>query len=228
MRFRKEHLLLYAVTNRIHAVKEPLYSQVEKALAGGVTCVQLREKYMNEDEYVNEAVKIKELCHRYDVPLIVNDNLTVALKSEADGIHVGQDDMDAGQIRKITGSGFIIGVTAKTVRQALKAQADGADYIGSGAVFPSPTKQGAIRITKEELKEICGYVDIPAVAIGGVNRSNMAMLEGCGMSGFAVVSAVFGAADITEEAALLKAEAESVLMKSRGGYDESSIDDSRK
>lgn len=228
MRFRKEHLLLYAVTDRVHAVKGPLYSQVEKALEGGVTCVQLREKYLNEDEYVNEAVKIKELCHKYDVPIIINDNLAVALKSGADGIHVGQEDMDAGKIREITGSSFIIGVTAKTVRQALRAQADGADYIGSGAVFPSPTKQGAVRISKEKLREICGSVEIPAVAIGGINRSNMAQLEGCGMSGFAVVSAVFGADDITAEAVLLKAEAESVLMKNRGGYDESSVDDSRK
>ena len=213
MKFSKEQLTLYAVTNRVHAVSESLYSQVEKALTGGVTCVQLREKYMPEDEFVSEAVKLKELCHRYGVPLIINDNLNVALRSGADGIHVGQEDMAAGEIRKLAGEDFIIGVTAKTVQQAKKAQADGADYIGSGAVFPSPTKQGAIRITKEQLKEICGSVDIPAVAIGGVSLENISELKGCGMEGFAVVSALFAADDIKKAAEKLKREAVSVLAE---------------
>ncbi len=213
MKFSKEQLTLYAVTNRVHAVSESLYGQVEKALAGGVTCVQLREKYMPEDEFVSEAVKLKALCHRYGVPLIINDNLNVALRSGADGIHVGQEDMAAGEIRKLAGEDFIIGVTAKTVQQAKKAQADGADYIGSGAVFPSPTKQGAIRITKEQLKEICGSVDIPAVAIGGVSLENISELKGCGMEGFAVVSALFAADDIKKAAEKLKREAVSVLAE---------------
>lgn len=213
MKFSKEQLTLYAVTNRVHAVSESLYSQVEKALSGGVTCVQLREKYMSEDEFVSEAVKLKALCHRYGVPLIINDNLNVALRSGADGIHVGQEDMAAGEIRKLAGEDFIIGVTAKTVQQAKKAQADGADYIGSGAVFPSPTKQGAIRITKEQLKEICGSVDIPAVAIGGVSLENISELKGCGMEGFAVVSALFAADDIKKAAEELKREAVSVLAR---------------
>ena len=213
MKFSKEQLTLYAVTNRVHAVSESLYGQVEKALAGGVTCVQLREKYMPEDEFVSEAVKLKALCHRYGVPLIINDNLNVALRSGADGIHVGQEDMAAGEIRKLAGEDFIIGVTAKTVQQAKKAQADGADYIGSGAVFPSPTKQGAIRITKEQLKEICGSVDIPAVAIGGVSLENISELKGGGMEGFAVVSALFAADDIKKAAEKLKREAVSVLAE---------------
>lgn len=213
MKFSKEQLTLYAVTNRVHAVSESLYGQVEKALAGGVTCVQLREKYMPEDEFVSEAVKLKALCHRYGVPLIINDNLNVALRSGANGIHVGQEDMAAGEIRKLAGEDFIIGVTAKTVQQAKKAQADGADYIGSGAVFPSPTKQGAIRITKEQLKEICGSVDIPAVAIGGVSLENISELKGCGMEGFAVVSALFAADDIKKAAEKLKREAVSVLAE---------------
>lgn len=211
MRFRREQLLLYAVTNRVHAVNETLYDQVEKALKGGVTCVQLREKYMDDREFIREAVKLRELCHSFDVPLIINDNVDVALESGADGVHVGQDDRPADEIRKLAGSDFIIGVTAKTVGQALKAQADGADYIGSGAVFPSPTKQGAIRITKEQLSEICAAVRIPAVAIGGVSPYNMKELKGCGMAGFAVVSAVFAAEDITKTAMQMKAEAQQLI-----------------
>ena len=211
MEFKRENLLLYAVTNRVHAVNETLYQQVEKALKGGVTCVQLREKYMAEEELLQEAVKLRELCGSYGVPLIINDNLKVALESGADGIHVGQQDMPADEIRRIAGRKLIVGVTAKTVEQAKKAQADGADYLGVGAVFPSPTKQGAIRITKEMLKEICESVDIPAVAIGGVSLSNMHELKGCGMSGFAVVSAVFAADDVRTAAEMLKAEAISTL-----------------
>ncbi len=207
MRFKKEYLLLYAVTDRAPSADADLYDQVEKALRGGVTCVQLREKCMDEGELINEAVKLRKLCHRYGVPLIINDNLNVALESGADGVHVGQEDMDAGRIRELTGEGFIIGVTAKTVAQAEKAQSDGADYIGTGAVFPSSTKKNAVRITKEQLKNICGSVDIPAVAIGGINLSNMGEMKGCGMSGFAVASAVFAAEDIVEEARRLKAQA---------------------
>lgn len=207
MKFQKEHLLLYAVTNRVHAVNKTLYEQVEEALKGGATCIQLREKYMEEEDLLREAIRLKELCGRYGVPLIINDNLNVALRSGADGIHVGQQDMPADEIRRIAGRDLIIGVTAKTVEQARKAQADGADYIGVGSVFPSPTKQGAIRITREQLREICGSVDIPAVAIGGVSLSNMHELKGYGMDGFAVVSAVFAADDVKAAAELLKAEA---------------------
>ncbi|MBC8568194.1 thiamine phosphate synthase [Mogibacterium sp. NSJ-24] len=211
MKFEKEQLLLYAVTNRVHAVKETLYSQVRDALEGGVTCVQLREKYMKEEDFTAEAVKLKALCKNYSVPLIINDNLNVALRSGADGIHVGQEDMSAEEIRKLAGREFIIGVTAKTVKQAKMAEAAGADYIGVGAVFPSPTKQGAIRITRQELKDICEAVSIPSVAIGGVNIENMKQLKGMGMDGFAVVSALFAAEDIQSAARSLISEARAVV-----------------
>ena len=211
MEFKREQLLLYAVTNRVHAVNETLYDQVGKALEGGVTCVQLREKYMADSEFIREAVRLRELCHSFGVPLIINDNVNVALESGADGVHVGQGDRPAAEIRKLAGSDFIIGVTAKTVEQACRAQADGADYIGSGAVFPSPTKQGAIRITKDQLREICGSVQIPAVAIGGVSLDNMKELKGCGMAGFAVVSAVFAAEDIEGTARMMRSEAERLV-----------------
>ena len=211
VKFEKEQLLLYAVTNRVHAVKETLYSQVRDALEGGVTCVQLREKYMKEEDSTAEAVKLKALCKNYSVPLIINDNLNVALRSGADGIHVGQEDMSAEEIRKLAGREFIIGVTAKTVKQAKMAEAAGADYIGVGAVFPSPTKQGAIRITRQELKNICEAVSIPSVAIGGVNIENMKQLKGMGMDGFAVVSALFAAEDIQSAARSLISEARAVV-----------------
>lgn len=211
MRFRKEQLTLYAVTNRVHAVEQTLYQQVREALEGGVTCVQLREKYMPREEFIREAVELKKLCREYEVPLIINDNVDVALEAGADGVHVGQGDRPAAEIRQMAGKEFIIGVTAKTPQQAVKAQEDGADYIGAGSVFPSPTKQGAVRITKEELKTICSSVEIPAVAIGGVSLSNMHELKGHGMAGFAVVSAVFAAEDIKKRALQLKAEALSVL-----------------
>lgn len=137
--------------------------------------------------------------------------MNVALRSGADGIHVGQEDMSAEEIRKLAGREFIIGVTAKTVKQAKMAEAAGADYIGVGAVFPSPTKQGAIRITRQELKNICEAVSIPSVAIGGVNIENMKQLKGMGMDGFAVVSALFAAEDIQSAARSLISEARAVV-----------------
>lgn len=213
MVFERKQLTLYAVTNRIHAVGESLYDQVEAALRGGVTCVQLREKYMDDEELLREAVRLKELCHDYGVPLIINDNVDVAIKAGADGVHVGQDDTAAAEIRRIAGKDFIIGVTAKTVEQAKRAEADGADYMGVGAVFPSPTKKGAIRITKDDLQAICASVSIPAVAIGGVSFDNMAELKGMGMAGFAVVSAVFAEDDIEAAAKGLRKRAEEVLSE---------------
>lgn len=213
MVFERKQLTLYAVTNRIHAVGESLYDQVEAALRGGVTCVQLREKYMDDEELLRKAVSLKKLCHDYGVPLIINDNVDVAIKAGADGVHVGQDDTAASEIRRIAGKDFIIGVTAKTVEQAKRAEADGADYMGVGAVFPSPTKKGAIRITKDDLQAICASVSIPAVAIGGVSFDNMAELKGMGMAGFAVVSAVFAEDDIEAAAKGLRKRAEEVLSE---------------
>lgn len=194
--FNRENLLLYAVTDRSWTENQTLYEQLEDALIGGVTCVQLREKNLSEEDFIQEAVEIRELCRKYNVLLIINDNLNVAIKSNADGIHVGQEDVSAAEIRKLVGDNFIIGVTAKTVEQAKKAENDGADYIGVGAVFPSPTKTNAIRITNEQLNEICSSVSIPAVAIGGISLDNITELSGCKMSGVAVVSAIFAADDI--------------------------------
>lgn len=211
MLLKKEHLLLYAVTDRAWVGRQTLAEQIEDALLGGVTIVQLREKDLNEAEFLREAIETRKLCHRYQVPLIINDNVDVALKSGADGVHVGIEDAPVAEIRRRVGSDFIIGATAKTVGQAKLAEESGADYLGVGAVFPSPTKQSAIRITNEQLHAICTSVKIPTVAIGGISLSNMAELKGGGMDGVAVVSAIFAAEDITVAARNLKSEVVKVL-----------------
>lgn len=197
-------LRLYAVTDRTHLNGISLESAVEQALQGGVTCVQLREKNISFPEYVSIAKTIREVCRKYGVPLIINDDYRVAIASGADGVHVGAEDMSVADIRNHVGDNFIIGATAKTVEQALKAQFDGADYLGVGAVFPSPTKKNAIRITPEILTEICRSVEIPVVAIGGINLENVHLIKDCGQSGIAVVSALFAQNDILHSAELLR------------------------
>lgn len=192
------------MTDRAWVGKYTLLQQIEQALKGGVTMIQLREKELEEAAFVKEAVEVKKICERYGVPLIINDQVEVAIKSGADGVHVGIEDMAVSEIRKRAGTEFIIGATAKTVEQARKAEAQGADYLGVGAVFPSPTKKQAIRITREQLKAITSSVTIPAVAIGGITSANIGQLKGGGMCGIAVVSAVFGAGDIPEACRELK------------------------
>lgn len=204
MEFRKEQLLLYAVTDDAWTGEFTLLEQIEQALKGGVTLLQLREKEMDEEAFVEEAVKVKALCQRYNVPLIINDNLEVAIKSKADGVHVGMEDMDVANIRERVGKDFIIGATAKTVEQAKAAEEKGADYLGVGAVFPSPTKKNALRITGDDLKNITASVKIPCVAIGGISMENMGELEKSGIAGVALVSAVFAAKDIEKTCGELK------------------------
>ena len=204
MEFHRDMLLLYAVTDRSWTGRQTLYDQIQAALEGGVTMVQLREKRLSTQALVEEAVEIKELCHRYHVPLIINDNVEAAVASGADGVHVGITDTPVAEIRKRAGGSFIIGATAKTVAQAIAAEQAGADYLGVGADFPSPTKQNAVRITLEQLKQICSAVSIPAVAIGGIGRENVAALAGGGMAGIAVVSAIFAEKNIQNAAAELK------------------------
>lgn len=211
MKFEKEQLLLYAVTDRAWVGRETLYEQVEDALKGGATIIQLREKELDEKTFLQEAKQLAALCHSYNVPLIINDNVQIALESGADGVHVGMEDAPVEQIRRQTPTDFIIGATAKTVEQAQAAEWAGADYLGVGAVFPSPTKQTAIRITNDQLKEICSSVSIPAVAIGGISLSNMDELAGGGMDGIAVVSAIFGAEIIQAATTELKDRVISLL-----------------
>lgn len=211
MKFDKQSLLLYAVTDRAFVGKQTLLEQIEAALRGGVSIVQLREKSLPLDAFVSEAVLVRELCRRYGVPLIINDNVDVALQSGADGVHVGIEDAPVAEIRRKAGKDFIIGATAKTVRQAQFAEQSGADYLGVGAVFPSPTKANAVRITASQLRTICESVSIPAVAIGGITRENALTLQNCGVQGIAVVSALFSADDIESAAAALLQTAKAVI-----------------
>ena len=192
----KKDLLLYAVTDRSWLNGETLYSQVEKALKGGATFMQLREKDLDEESFLKEAVEIKELCRKYGVPFVINDNVDIALSMDADGVHVGQSDMEALDVRAKLGPDKIIGVSAQTVEQALLAEKHGADYLGVGAVFHTSTKLDADDVSFETLKAICQAVSIPVVAIGGITRDNLMELKGSDIAGVAVVSAIFAQKDI--------------------------------
>ena len=208
MKLNNDMLRLYAVTDRAWLRGRTLLEQVEDALRGGATMVQLREKELDEDAFLREAMALAKLCHRYGVPLLINDNVEIARRSGADGVHVGQEDMAAEEVRGILGSDMIVGVTAKTVEQALRAQDAGADYLGSGAVFGSSTKLNAKPMTRETLSAITSAVSIPVVAIGGIHSGNILELAGTGISGVAVVSGIFAAENIEEECRLLRRLAE--------------------
>jgi len=215
MHFEKKHLLLYAVTDRSSAGRQAFLERIADAISGGVTMLQLREKELNEDIFLKEAVKVTELCHKYRIPCIINDNVNIALKSGADGVHVGIYDTPVKEIRKRAGRNFIIGATAKTKEQAKLAEESGADYLGAGAVFPSPTKTNAVRITTEQLSDICSSVSIPVVAIGGITASNIDALKGSGICGIAAVSSVFAADDVKAAAGQLRKKAASLAEKPR-------------
>ncbi len=195
MKWMQSMLKLYAITDRSWLKDETLFQQVEKALKGGATMIQLREKNLDDESFLQEATEIKELCHRYQVPLIINDNLEVAIRCDADGIHIGQDDISI-EIVKEKFPHKIIGVTAHNLDEALKAQKAGATYLGMGAVFPTSTKDHTIPLSLSNLKEITSIIDIPIVAIGGITLDNIDQLKGTGIEGVAVVSAVFKSDDI--------------------------------
>lgn len=196
MRCDKRHMLLYAVTDRAWVGRQTLYEQVEAALRGGVTCVQLREKELDAPAFLQEAKEICALCRRYGVPFLVNDNVEIAIACGADGIHVGQEDLAAGEVRRRVGEDMILGVSVHTVEQARQAVLDGADYLGLGAVFPTSTKADVDQMPYETLQAICAAVEVPIVAIGGINRENLPKLAGSGVDGVALVSAIFSAGDI--------------------------------
>ena len=204
MKVTKESLLLYAITDRSWLNGRTLYSQVEEALEGGATFLQLREKNLDDGHFLEEARELQALCRRYGVPFIVNDNVDVALAMGADGIHVGQSDMEAGDVRKLLGPDKILGVSAQTVEQALLAERRGADYLGVGAVFPTGSKDDADDVSRETLKAICSAVSIPVVAIGGISQNNVMQLKGSGICGIAVISAIFAQKDIKAAAMKLR------------------------
>ncbi len=197
--FDRNCLRLYAVTDRSWLGDETLYTQVEKALKGGATMIQIREKELDEAHFEQEAREIQQLCKSYKVPLIINDNVALAKRIHADGVHIGQSDMQLVSAREILGDDKIIGVTAKTVEQAKEAEASGADYLGSGAVFDSSTKTDAKPMDHALLQRICESVSIPVVAIGGITSENAVRLSGRGIAGIAVVSGIFANPDIEAE-----------------------------
>lgn len=212
MKCNKESMLLYAVTDRAWAEKLTLMEQVEEAIKGGVTCVQLREKELDDENFLEEAIEMKELCARYNVPFIINDNVDIAIKCKADGIHIGQKDMEAGNVRALVGDKMMIGVSAQTVEQAIAAEYAGADYLGVGAMFHTETKRDACEVSYQTLKEICETVSIPVVAIGGIKKSNILELVGTKVDGVALVSAIFAADDIEAECKELRSLSERMVQ----------------
>lgn len=210
---KSSDLLLYAVTDRHWLGSETLYSQVEKALRGGTTFVQLREKSLEYGSFLAEAVEIKELCKNYDVPFVINDNVDIAIAMDADGVHVGQSDMEADDVRAKIGPDKILGVSAETVEEAILAEKHGADYLGVGTVFPTGSKDDAILVSNYTLKAICDAVNIPVIAIGGITLENIMELSGSGICGIAVISAIFGKNDIKKATKKLKTLAEKMVSK---------------
>ena len=204
MKCDKHTMLLYAVTDRAWVGEQTLYQQVESALKGGATCVQLREKHLDDADFLQE-------CQQYGVPLFINDNVDVAVKCHAEGIHVGQDDMAAAKVRERVGEDMMIGVSAHTVQEALDAVAHGADCLGVGAAFATHTKEDVNVLPRQTLIDICNAVDVPVVAIGGIHKDNILQLRGTGVDGVALVSAIFGAKDIEAECRELKALSEQIV-----------------
>ncbi|MGN1036525.1 MAG: thiamine phosphate synthase [Ruminococcus sp.] len=204
MKLSKQNMILYAITDRSWLNGKTLSEEVEKAIIGGATFIQLREKNLNFGDFLNEAIEIRKICNKYKIPFVIDDNVEIALKSGADGVHLGQNDMSIPQARRILGNNKIIGATARTAEQAIKAEQEGADYIGSGAVFATSTKSDTVPLSYENLCKICSSVSIPVVAIGGINIENVKSLKDSGISGVAVVSGIFKSDDVRKSAFNLK------------------------
>ena len=202
----RKNLQLYAITDSHWLNGRTLYSVVKESLEGGVTFLQLREKELDEEHFLEEARELQKLCREYQVPFVINDNVDIAAAINADGVHVGQSDMEAGDVRAKLGPDKIIGVTAKTVEQAVLAQERGADYLGVGAVFHTDSKADAKEISFDTLKDICRAVSIPVIAIGGITEENVRELAGSGICGIAVISAIYAQRDIKKAAENLKNE----------------------
>ena len=211
MKVRSEDMTLYAVTDAAWTGEKTLIQQVKEALEAGITFLQLREKHLSEKEFLREAVEIKRVTDQYQIPFVINDNVDIALAMDADGVHVGQSDMEAGSVREKLGPDKIIGVSAQTVEQAVLAQQRGADYLGVGAVFPTGSKDDAVEVSQETLRAICEAVDIPVIAIGGISTGNVMELAGSGICGIAVISAIFAKPDIEAAARELKERTEEML-----------------
>jgi thiamine-phosphate pyrophosphorylase len=210
-----ESLLLYAVTDRHWLGDRSLYDVVKESLDGGVSFLQLREKDLDDAHFYEEAVALQALSREYNVPFVVNDNVDIALRMDADGVHVGQSDMEAGDVRALLGPDKILGVSAQTVEQAVLAEQRGADYLGVGAVFPTGSKDDAEDVSFETLNAICDAVSIPVVAIGGITLGNTPQLAGSGICGIAVISAIYAQKDIKEASAELRLVTQAMVNAGR-------------
>ncbi len=211
MKCDKENLLLYAVTDRHWLDGRDLQEVVKESLDGGATFVQLREKNLDDEHFLEEARQLKRLCQDYHVPFVINDNVDICMQIDADGVHVGQSDMEAGDVRAKLGPDKIIGVSVCTVEQAILAEKRGADYLGVGAVFPTGSKDDATPVSRETLQEICRAVRIPVIAIGGITQQNVQELAGSGICGIAVISAIYAQKNIRRAAADLKSAAQKMV-----------------
>ena len=211
MRLDKKSLLLYGVTDRKWLNGRALSEVVKESLEGGATMIQLREKNLDEARFLQEAKELQSLCRTFKVPFIVNDNVDIALEMGADGIHVGQSDMEAGMVREKLGPEKILGVSAQTVEQAVLAEKRGADYLGVGAVFPTGSKDDAVEVDFDTLKAICEAVTIPVVAIGGITRNNVTQLSGSGICGVAVISAIYAQEDIAASTGILRDKIKNII-----------------
>lgn len=208
---KSDDLLLYGVTDRRGLGGLSLAEAVRQSLDGGVTFVQLREKHLGREEFAAEALTLKALCAEYGVPFVINDDVELAAEVDADGVHVGQSDMAAGDVRARIGEGKILGVSAQTVEQAVAAEKCGADYLGVGAVFPTGSKDDAEDVSYDTLRDICNAVSIPVIAIGGITAANAAKLSGSGICGVAVISAIYCADDIAKAARTMRAAVEETV-----------------
>ena len=203
MKVDKSTMLLYVVTDRSWLGNQLFEHQIEEILKARATFLQLREKELDQENFLQEAKRIKVITDQYRVPFVINDNIKVALAANADGIHIGQEDLSIKEVRAKLGADKIIGVSAQTVEQAILAQKQGADYIGVGAVFSTSTKQDARDVSYETLKDICQAVRIPVVAIGGINEGNIMKLKGSKVDGVAVISAIFAKPEVGKATAEL-------------------------
>lgn len=203
MRLNKEAMILYAITDRSWLGEKSLAEQVEDAIKGGATCIQLREKNLSFDEFLSLAKDVKKITDKYKIPFLINDNVDIAVKVNADGVHIGQGDEAINEARKKLNKNKIIGLSAHTVEEAILAEKNGADYIGVGAVFNTSTKSDAASVDLDTLRDICSSVNIPVVAIGGINEDNIIDLKGSGIDGIAIISAIFAKSDVQKAARLL-------------------------
>lgn len=210
-KLNKKDLLLYAVTGGLNIDRQSLYNKTEEAIKGGATIIQLREKNLNYADFLSEASEMQKICDKYKVPFVINDNTYIAKEIDCNGVHIGQDDMSVLEARRILDDDKIIGVSVQNVKQAIKAESEGADYLGVGAIFQTKSKDDAQNVSKDTLKRICQSVSLPVVAIGGITKDNVIQLKDSGICGVAVISEIFCATDVKNAAKELKSKVQSII-----------------